>query len=971
MKNRRWLAVITAISLMLSCSGLCFAQQGVMSGAGKLRVTQTQWFDIIYSEKNSATAQILYENADDIYREIAASYGIEPYFRLPVVITSTVEQFNAYATTIPYNCIVMFDTAMLPELAVFSQTVISLFTHELTHIITYNHKDSVSRFLAKLFGDGFAGFYLTVTSGMAEGATVSYESSKGEGRLNDAYVLQMLRQAKIEESFPSYSDVKGASDAYPANSYYYFNGAFAEYLQRNYGMEKYAEFWYRCVNIKNLTAAGAFKKTYGIKLDKAWQNFENELFVPNVSGPNPVKQGQVKDFFASDLQDYSIRNNAGSLYSNLCSSDKGIYYIDGTHSSVYFVSAEQLASGEEIKPQKLFRHDYIDYLRVSADGRFAAVGYYSTLSSNLKHRAAIYDFETKSWFTIPDTNIVAPSVIMDQGQYYFVCQKYEPQKYSICVKKILIEGKVTGVQDFAIKDFAPEEMSSEFTALGDGHFAFIKKQGMNYFICVSPLDCSSITEYAAPVERMKIRSLSAGENGEGISFSWATKETLPRYGFLDLDQQQFCLSQENISGGVYNPVLREGKLFYIGQFYKQNRLFFMDYNAEVGKELLPAVGLNEELELAEREEGFNLQGDSAVELPYKPFSPLQYAFEGLLLPFSTMQPRLFASTDSIGSGSIGLGLTFITSLPWNSGIFILSGGYDIPSHTGGFSFDYSGGTETPLFNYALEGSVALDEFGFKQTHGGIYASSSFDFGTRSAFGVQLQAGIDYGNLTQGTDYIKSVQAASVSYSNLVKAGPGTYERTGFAFTPSLLHNYEYQVRPMSQEIMDYYELAFSFTAYIPKLLPVICPDNFTWNLPLKLYASLFDFQKSQLVPVNARAEMILFAYDIQKAVPFVSAIFINSVNVSLKYYGSLEFPDSEAAFTSWRFLQFPDYIDQLKSGRFNYIDYAAIKLSLGLTPNVGGFATTEARLNLYFSYCFGKPQNLPDNIFEIGLEGKF
>ena len=77
----------------------------------------------------------------------------------------------------------------------------------------------------------------------------------------------------------------------------------------------------------------------------------------------------------------------------------------------------------------------------------------------------------------------------------------------------------------------------------------------------------------------------------------------------------------------------------------------------------------------------------------------------------------------------------------------------------------------------------------------LTASSSFDFGTRSAFGVQLQAGIDYGNLTQGTDFIKSVQAASVSYSNLVKAGPGTYERTGFAFTPSLLHNHEYQVKP--------------------------------------------------------------------------------------------------------------------------------------------------------------------------------
>ena len=73
-----------------------------MSGVGKLRVTQTRWFDIIYAEENAATAKILYEKADDIYLQIAADYGIEPFLHIPVVITSTVEQFNAYMTNTPY-----------------------------------------------------------------------------------------------------------------------------------------------------------------------------------------------------------------------------------------------------------------------------------------------------------------------------------------------------------------------------------------------------------------------------------------------------------------------------------------------------------------------------------------------------------------------------------------------------------------------------------------------------------------------------------------------------------------------------------------------------------------------------------------------------------------------------------------------------------------------------------------------------
>ena len=199
-----------------------WSHEGSMAGAGKLRVSQTKYFDIIYSEKNLATAKILYENADQVFEELAAAYGTEPNFRLPVVITTTVEQFNAYYADSPYNRIVVYDTAQIDDLAVFSQTLLSTFTHELTHALTFNLKNKTMRTLAKIFGDAFANHYITVTNGMAEGATVSYESSKGEGRLNDPYALQQIRQAKIEGKFPAYSDVKGSSDAYPRNSFYYF-----------------------------------------------------------------------------------------------------------------------------------------------------------------------------------------------------------------------------------------------------------------------------------------------------------------------------------------------------------------------------------------------------------------------------------------------------------------------------------------------------------------------------------------------------------------------------------------------------------------------------------------------------------------------------------------------------------------------------------------------------------------------------
>ena len=940
MKKRRWLAVITAISLLLFGSGLCFAQQGVMSGAGKLRVTQTEWFDIIYSEKNTVTAQILYEQADDIYRELAASYGIEPYFRLPVVITSTVEQFNAYQTNIPYNCIVLYDTAVIQDLAVFSQTIASTFTHELTHALTYNHKDGMYRAFAKLFGDAFAGYYITVTSGMAEGATVSYESSKGEGRLNDSYIMQMLRQAKIEDKFPTYSDVKGAADAYPANSFYYFNGAFAEYLQRTWGMEKYADFWYRCVNVKNLTVAGAFKKVYGIKLDKAWAAFEQDYYVPEVAGANPVETGQALDFFEPVAVGYSLKNNAGSLYSNLCSSSKGVYYIDETHSSVYFVDSAQLKECGAVKPKKLFRHDYIDHLSVSSDGRFAAVGFYSTMSSNVKHRAAVYDLQNKTWFTLEETNVVAPSMLMKDGQYYVAYQKYEPQKYSIVVQKLKIDKKLSFAEPFATLEFGTEEIPSDFTDLGDGRFAFIKKSGLEYSICIADFSLSDIKQFTAPLEGIKFRGLSAvGFSSQGLAFSWATKDSLPRLGFLDLKEDgtgEFRLSQENISGGVYNPVLYDRQLLYIATFYRQDRLLKL---VEPQKNLL-AINVEAEPVLESETEPMPVP-----DLPYKPFSPLQYAFEGLLLPVS------------ITSGDTPWGLTYITSLPWTTGICILSGGYGFKNKTGMFSFEYQGGTGTSLFGYDLGSSLTLDSSGFKNLTGNAVLSSSFDFGTRSAVLFSAGTDLNYARASGGFDF-NSQQSFVVTYSNLVSSGPGLYERSGFNFSAGIMHD-------------GSYDIGFGLLGRIPKLIPITCVDGFTYNLPAKVAANLFPLSSGTTSAATVNAEALIFGCDIQRAVPYFSALYINDVILTLSYTGSCDYADSSDIGKSWHIARIKEYAGQLADNKLNYKDYMTLKLSLGFTPNVGAFADTRFRNNFYLAWSFGQKQNLPEKTFTLGLEASF
>ncbi len=956
------------------------AQEGSLSGAGKVRLSQTKYFDIIYSEKNLQSAALLYENADSIFEELAAAYGIEPYFRLPLVITSTVQQFNAYYSDSPFNRIVIYDTAQIEELAVFSQTLLSTFTHELTHALTYNIKSKSFITASKIFGDVISNHFLTVTNGIAEGATVAYESSKGEGRLNDAYALQMLRQAKIENLFPTYSDVKGASDAYPRNSFYYFNGAFTEYLQQKYGMEKYSRFWYLCIN-SALTAASAFKKSYGIKLKDAWKSFEETMTIPFVKAADPVTAGLARDFFIDEDGKISIKNKAGALYSNLSSSQKGLAFIDESCDTIYYAA--------EGKVKKLFTKDYIDSIKLSYDGRFMALGYYTLASPTIKHCAALYDLEQNKWISVPGNNYVCPSVISDGKDYYFAAQCYKTQTYSICIKKIEITGSRIKVcaENLIEKEFGEEEVPTAFTDLGQGNFAFILKDKLDYSICISNAKLSDIQEFPVPLERMKITSLSAEVNNSNkifrdsnrLIFSWAQKETLPRLGYLDLNKESYILSEENISGGIYTPVVFEEKLYYTGRFFKDNKLLelvnpqenLFELPASQEKKdaaLLNASSLNAAPINAAPSAPASSQTEISSpvekqirELPYKPFSPFKYMFDGVLIPVG-----------GINSSTPTLGFTYYTSLPWYSSLTMLSGGYDISTKSGIFDLSYDSGTDTSLFQYSLYSSFALDKYGFKNLSGKAQTITSFDFGKRSAISLSLEASASLGRTLEKNmnSYLSTLEFAALTYSNVIKTGPGTYERGGLKAAAGVLHSYKKQTEPSPSELLDLYDVEFDLALYIPKLIPVLCLDNYTYNLPTKIKTSLFSLNSSSLALASINSETLIFGYDIQKAMPGISALFINDLIFTFAYTGGFDYQTKDLD-KNWHFLYVKDYLNQITRKTLKYKNYYTFKFSLGLTPNIGSAANSQMRNNLYLCLHLGKKDQLPEKIFTFGFEAKF
>lgn len=893
-----------------------------MAGSGKLRVSSTKYFDIIYSEQTEVTASLLYQRADGVMDELAQAYGIEPAFRLPVVIAGGVEQFNAYYSYYPFNHIVIYDTAEIQDLTVFTETLINVFKHELTHAYTHNLKSKSLRLASGFFGDALSGHYLSVSSGMAEGATVSYESAAGEGRLNSPYFLHLIRQAKIEDKFPSYADESGAADSYPSGAFYNFNGAFADYIQKNYGMQKYAQFWYRCINMKNFTISGAFKYVYGIKLKDAWKQFRDYLEVPEVGNADPVVSAFAKDFFASHL-----KNNSGSLYSGLCATPYGLVYYDKKSDSVYIAN-------ENGKAKKLFAHKYIDYLKASADGRFIAVGYYTNTSAVVKHSAGIYDLQTKKWYATGQTGITYPSVVSNGSEYYFVCRKYSALNYKIQVQKIKLEKKITGLEPYSEYEFEYAKIPFELTDTGNGAFAFILKEGLENSLCITDLNFSGIKEYKTPLSKMSVRTLSY--SGNALVFSWAVKETFPRFGKLDLTDGKFTLSQQDISGGVYYPVYQNQTLVYIGQFYRQNKIFTAGPRFTQRIQEYPS----QETELL-KETAEPLPQQTVELAPYKDFSDFDYAFKGLIIPVSFMSTSGVMTSAELSSIWLPLGLTYITSMPWDSGELTITGGYGIKSQTGGFGIVYKGGTDTSLFNYQLESTLLLDKEGFVKSQVIATVASSLSFGKRSAFGLTLNGDI--------TDFRGSVlfssQNATVTYTNVINPGPGDYEQSGFLVFSKIFHDGGIVFADGVEELEHNYALGLGGVLYIPKLIPVDCVYRFTYNLPTKISAGLTLKEFTQLRSVIVMPETVLFGFNIQKAPPFMRFLYLNRTNLALRYNG--------------------EYVEN------TWIDYFTLRLNLEFTPNMGTFANERLKNTFFILFNFGKSQNLPQKIINVGLEMNF
>ncbi|UTC68361.1 MULTISPECIES: hypothetical protein [unclassified Treponema] len=504
--------------------------------AQDLFVQKTKYFDIIYSSASEKTAALISEHADNYAEEISQKLNRKIPKRMPIYIEGGKEALNGYYTFFPYRRIVLFDT--IPEegqLSNLNDVILKVFYHELTHAISLTY------------------FFPLLPMSFTEGVAVSYESLDGEqGRLNDPLIMHSLMQARLENASPSWKEAAGARDVYPGGLWpYIYGGAFAEYLQKIYGMETYAKYW---ANPLSFFPKGKTKKIFNKELDKLWNSFLESIYFPEkaVTPQNPIKQKGGFSFTAN--------------------SKEGFAYFDFTTKNVIFFPD----SGKE---EKLFTAEpSLSFLSFSQDGKFLLVSDLVNSPLGEHNRAIIFDMQKKKFLNKEYSSLRYASFCGET-----LCGVEIKSQFS---ELVLIDQESFEKKGTLLKAGPGQAYSAIYNPVfaGKNKIAFIAANGIKRDILIIDITSKEIKkiEFEQPLSAIRYLQSNNSEEEPVLSFSWADKNTLYRSAFLNLKTNELKVLEKDISGGTFFPIVKQKKetkeyeVIYTGVFTKYNSIYKID-----------------------------------------------------------------------------------------------------------------------------------------------------------------------------------------------------------------------------------------------------------------------------------------------------------------------------------------------------------------------------------------------------------
>ncbi|MDR1597259.1 MAG: hypothetical protein LBR99_06100, partial [Treponema sp.] len=535
-----------------------------------LQVIRTEHFDIIYPPESALTARTLAARADGIYDRVSGLLGMSLERRVPVSITPHIEDYNGYMRLFPYPHIVLYDTPMNIEQTVYKNSLEGLFIHELTHAISLSTRSPGYKRLYKIFGGWVAPSLLTAPAFMVEGVTVSFESLDGFGRANDPLVMQHLRQDIYEDVFLTPYQAAGISE-YPNNygAYYEYGGLFSVWLQKTYGMEKYAQLWQRMGKeyhfsffFYNNGYFNIFKNVYGMPFLDAWSAFKESLRIETIeeNPEEPVYEGLVPGPFfipKKGAKIPAVAAGGGKVFFLDTIAQAVISYDPGSGRIHRAVPADSTAYG----------------LDVSADGDRLLISSYR--NSSALPRAVVTEYTKQG----RKTGLVYRGLY---GGRYF-------RNGVIGLSSDLHNNRLVfrlGGEEQVLLQGDEELLYGSPSALNETWIVFIAAKKGNRELCLYNFDTREVytldSGLNSPDDEYRWRYIRSVQVTPGyLLFTYTHDRGMYKLVLVDIsgiaggafpDALEAIFTERDFSGGVSLPVVVGGEIFYRGGFSKWDAL---------------------------------------------------------------------------------------------------------------------------------------------------------------------------------------------------------------------------------------------------------------------------------------------------------------------------------------------------------------------------------------------------------------
>lgn len=226
--------MLSLLSLLSAPTALAAAYDPALAW----RTLETEHFEITFHQGEEQLANELGTSAEEIWAELTVDMDWVPRAKTQIVLVDHTDVANGYASTVPYNAIVIFVTAPQESsgLAYYDDWSTMILTHEFAHILHLDNVQGGPALLRYALGRIISVNQLSPWW-IVEGSATYQETrhtGAGRGHLVNPHSEMQIRTAWLEGPFPTIDQMDGFMSGPPGgNTRYVFGQSFLAWVADN------------------------------------------------------------------------------------------------------------------------------------------------------------------------------------------------------------------------------------------------------------------------------------------------------------------------------------------------------------------------------------------------------------------------------------------------------------------------------------------------------------------------------------------------------------------------------------------------------------------------------------------------------------------------------------------------------------------------------------------------------------------